>query len=126
MGLPLTCWQLPEVVVGEDEDLEAGEHRHVIRDLGELVGAEVELDDVQPCADINGERRQLIFLKVKLVRTVLITKIRKTVHTVGIISFSKYRHFTQPSDGIPKQNAETRFKTVQDTGIMCSMDYLHI
>ena len=46
MGLPLTCWQLPEVVVGENEDLEAGEHRHVVWDLGELVGAEVQLDDV--------------------------------------------------------------------------------
>ena len=55
MGIPLTCWQLPEVVVGENEDLEAGEHRHVIRDLGELVGAEVELDDVQPRAYVDRE-----------------------------------------------------------------------
>ena len=33
----------------------------------------------------------------------MITKIRNTVHTAGIISFSMYRHLTQPSGGIPKQ-----------------------
>ena len=53
------------MVVGEDEDLEAGEHRHVVRDLRKLVGAEVQLDDVQPRADVYRERRQLIFLKIK-------------------------------------------------------------
>ena len=31
-------------------------------------------------------------------KTVVITKIRNTVHTSGILSFSMYRHSTQPSD----------------------------
>ena len=41
----------------------------------------------------------------------MITKIIDTVHTVGIDSFSMYEHFTRPSDGIPKQNAETRLES---------------
>ena len=48
----------------QDENFEAGEHRHVVRYLRKLVGAEVELDDVQPRADVYRERRQLIFLKI--------------------------------------------------------------
>ena len=39
----------------------------------------------------------------------MITKISSTVHTAGINSFSMYEHFTQPFDGIPKQNTVTRF-----------------
>ena len=37
----------------------------------------------------------------------MITKIIDTVHTAGIISFSMYEHFTQPSDGFPKQTQKT-------------------
>ena len=33
---------------------------------------------------------------LKSEKTVVITKIRNTVHTAGIISFSMYRHLTQP------------------------------
>ena len=36
-----------------------------------------------------------------LFKTHLITKIRNTVHTAGINSFSMYRHLTRPFDGIP-------------------------
>ena len=45
------------------------------------------------------------------VSTAVMTKLKKiidTVHAAGTLSVSMYRHFTQPSDGIPKQNAETR------------------
>ena len=43
-------------------------------------------------------------------KTVVITKIRNTVHTAGIDSFSMYRHLTQLSDGIPKQTQRQDFK----------------
>ena len=43
-------------------------------------------------------------------KTDVIMKINDTVHTAGIFSFSMYRHLTQPFDGTPKTNAETRFK----------------
>ena len=38
-----------------------------------------------------------------LEKTVVITKIRNTVQTAGIYSFSMYRLLTQLSDGIPKK-----------------------
>ena len=41
----------------------------------------------------------------------MIIKIRFTVHTAGIYSFSMYRHLTQPVDGIPKAN-RTRFQSL--------------
>ena len=39
------------------------------------------------------------------VSTAVMTKLKKiidTVHTAGTLSVSMYRHFTQPSDGIPQ------------------------
>ena len=58
------------MVVREDEDLEAGEHRHVVRDLGELVGAKVELHNVEPSPDVYGKRRQLVLLHVQFLKVV--------------------------------------------------------
>ena len=51
------------MIVGKDEDLEAAEHGHILRELSQLVGAEVELHHVQPCPNVDGERGQLVLLK---------------------------------------------------------------
>ena len=45
----------------------------------------------------------------------VITKIIDTIHTVGIISFSMYEHFTRPSDGFPKQTQRQDFKAFRFT-----------
>ena len=42
----------------------------------------------------------------------MIARIHFTIHTVGINSFSMYRYSTQPVDGIPKTNAETRYQSL--------------
>ena len=42
--------------------------------------------------------------------TFVIKKIRNTVHTAGIYSFSMYRLLTRPFDGIPKQTQRQDFK----------------
>ena len=44
--------EFPKVVVAEDENLEAGEVGNVLGDLGQLVGAQVEFNHVDPGTNI--------------------------------------------------------------------------
>ena len=48
--------------------------------------------------------------KVKFKVNTDVIKITNTFHTVGINSFSMYRHLTQLVDGIPKQTQRHDFK----------------
>ena len=47
---------------------------------------------------------------MNIIVNINVIMITKTVHTAGIFSFSMYRYLTltQPVDGIPNTNAETK------------------
>ena len=55
-----------EHVVGEDEHLEALQVLDVVRHLGQLVGAQVQLHHMLPGADIHRQGRQQVVLHVQL------------------------------------------------------------
>ena len=62
----LTIIAYPQSIVGEDEDLQFLQGLDVVRDLGELVGAQGELHHVHPQAHVQRQGRQLVVLHVQL------------------------------------------------------------
>jgi len=66
--LAYTRRQLPQVVVGEDEDLEGAEVRDVLGDLAQQVRTQVQLYHVHPSTDINWKGREKVFLHVEFLQ----------------------------------------------------------
>lgn len=55
-----------ELVVGQDEDLEVAQELDVVGQKAELIGAEIELDEVLPAGHVERQLLQRVHLQVQL------------------------------------------------------------